>query len=97
MAKKKPAEKNSLTQILEERPKAHGDFTDVAACAQATKDLWRSRPGWDKLTKTQREGLEMIAHKVARVLSGNPNHLDHWQDLAGYATITADRITKEPT
>jgi hypothetical protein len=81
-----------VRDILKERSKTHGDFTDVANCSQQTLDGWRSKPGWDKLSLTQKEGLAMIAHKVARILSGNPNEREHWLDGAGYFTCVADRI-----
>ena len=40
----------------------------------------------------QREGLEMIAHKVGRILAGNPSFPDHWFDIEGYARITRERL-----
>jgi hypothetical protein len=36
--------------------------------------------------------LEMIAHKIGRVLAGDPNHADHWDDIAGYARLVARRV-----
>ena len=36
--------------------------------------------------------LEMIVHKIGRILAGNPNHLDHWVDVEGYARITKERL-----
>lgn len=81
-----------ITTITNDRAKTHGDYTDVAECAQVTKELWRSRAGYAKLSRVQRETLDMLAHKIARVLSGNPDERDHWSDIAGYAKITADRV-----
>ena len=43
----------------------------------------------------QREALEMIAHKIARILNGDPNYADNWIDIAGYATLVANRLEKE--
>lgn len=34
----------------------------------------------------------MIAVKIARILVGDCNHPDHWHDIAGYATLVADRL-----
>lgn len=31
--------------------------------------------------------FEMIAHKIARILNGDPNYADNWHDIAGYATL----------
>lgn len=41
----------------------------------------------------QMEALEMIAHKIARILNGDPDYEDSWRDIAGYATLVADRLT----
>ena len=43
----------------------------------------------------QREALEMIQHKVARILNGDPTYTDNWIDIAGYATLVANRLEKE--
>lgn len=40
----------------------------------------------------QKEALEMIASKIARILNGNTNNEDSWRDIAGYATLVADRL-----
>jgi hypothetical protein len=40
----------------------------------------------------QREALEMIAHKIARIINGDPNYADSWVDIAGYAKLVADRL-----
>jgi len=40
----------------------------------------------------QAEALDMIFSKIARILNGDPNHLDSWTDIAGYATLVADRL-----
>ena len=76
------------------RPNTHGEFRDVAAVDQATKDLWRSRQNWEHLLPHQRCALEMIAHKIGRILSGDPHFRDHWIDIAGYAQLVADRCQK---
>jgi hypothetical protein len=40
----------------------------------------------------QRESLDMIQHKISRILNGDPNIVDSWADIAGYAHIVAIRI-----
>lgn len=79
-------------QILEERHKVHGDFSADAATAQRLKDLLRNTPNWAALTAVQREALEMICTKMARIMVGNNNHKDHWLDISGYATLVAQRL-----
>lgn len=45
------------------------------------------------LSSAQAEALEMIQHKIGRILSGNPNEPDHWRDIAGYATLVENILT----
>jgi len=80
---------SELREVLSARKNVHGDFTDHARIAQALK----REIGDKKLTDVQREALEMILHKVGRILAGDPDHKDHWVDIAGYATLVADRLT----
>lgn len=49
-------------------------------------------PAWEGLAPDQREALEMIAHKIGRILNGDPNYIDSWTDVAGYATLVAQRL-----
>lgn len=34
----------------------------------------------------------MICHKMARIINGDPNYRDSWDDVAGYATLVAKRL-----
>lgn len=45
-----------------------------------------------QMAPDQIECLEMIAHKVGRILNGDPHYHDSWLDVAGYATLVADRL-----
>jgi hypothetical protein len=47
----------------------------------------RGSPNWIRLTDVQAESLEMIAVKLARILCGDPDFQDHWQDVIGYAKL----------
>lgn len=78
-------------EILSERSKTHGDFTDNARVMQNLKDVVQREDGWCRLNPVQREAVHMILHKVGRILS-NPNVNDHWDDIAGYAKLASDRI-----
>lgn len=78
-------------EILTERAKTHGDFTDNARVMQHLKDCVHQEEGWNRLNPVQREAVHMILHKVGRIVS-NPNVHDHWDDIAGYAKLASDRI-----
>lgn len=84
----------TIHETLAERGKRYGDFAGHADITQALKFVMGQRPGWGKLTPDQREALEMIVHKIGRILNGDPNWADSWVDIAGYAQLVADRLTK---
>jgi hypothetical protein len=44
------------------------------------------------LDADQLEALEMICHKIGRIVNGDPNYADSWIDIAGYAKLVADRL-----
>lgn len=81
-----------IGSIITERKVHHGDFNDHADYTQRLKLVLHSAPNWLVLTNTQREGLEMIAHKIGRILAGDPSYPDHWLDIEGYARITRERL-----
>ena len=84
-----------LIEILSARGSQYGTFADNSAISQALKQVMRSAPGWVGLASDQKECLEMNAHKISRLLCGNPNNYDSWLDQAGYARLVADRLRKE--
>lgn len=101
--------KKQMTEInktLEERGSRYGDFTDHAAVAQALQNVMRNayapeKDGpakatnlWDKLPDTQKQALTVIADKIARILTGDPNYADNWHDIQGYAKLVEDRLNK---
>jgi hypothetical protein len=79
-----------ITEILDERGKRYGKFKDHAEISQRLKYVVRDRK--DALSDDQREALEMICHKIARIINGDPNYADSWIDIAGYAQLVADRL-----
>lgn len=73
--------------LLAERGKTNGNYADLAAVAQALKSVIVGAPGYERLNVVQRESLDLIATKIARILAGDPNFADHWDDIAGYARL----------
>lgn len=77
-----------VNATLNSRQSTHGDFVTNGLIMQTLKnDMRLFGVNWDKLDPHQAEALEMIQHKIGRILSGNPNEPDHWHDIAGYATL----------
>ena len=85
-------DKMNIESILDEREKTHGKYSAHACITQNLKTIIKHCDGWNNLTNCQRESLEMIAHKIGRIITGNPNTLDHWADIAGYATLICKEI-----
>lgn len=77
----------SIQETLAQRAKTHGDFRENGRIMQALKDRMIETVNWPDLPDEQKEALQMIQHKIGRILSGNNNEPDHWLDLSGYATL----------
>jgi hypothetical protein len=84
--------KEPIDKLLVEREKTHGPYKVKAKIIQDLKCAMEIAEGWDNLNDMQRESLHMIAHKIGRILSGNPNCADHWDDVAGYARLVSKSL-----
>lgn len=85
----------TVQQLLNARGEQHdryGDFAKKADLIQAIKDLVRQFDGWNAMAADQQEALDMIIHKMGRLVAGNPDNIDSWQDIAGYAMLVANRL-----
>lgn len=93
-----------ISETLAERGSRYGDFTDHARIAQGLQDVMRAAPAqptpsdpmrqraaWDDLSPDKRQALTVIADKIARILSGDPEYRDNWHDIQGYAKLAEDR------
>jgi hypothetical protein len=83
---------NKIDQLLKQRCKTHGDFGEHARITQQLKAIVYSTDNWadDRLSYEQREAIDMILHKLGRILAGDPNVEDHWADLQGYAQLAVE-------
>ena len=84
----------SVNTILQERALQYGTFVSLAKTAQEFKSVLYKELGSrnKRLADDQAEALDMILHKIARVINGDANHVDSWADIAGYATLVAERL-----
>lgn len=76
-----------IDAILKERGLRYGEFSGHAEITQSLKRVMKATPNWDGLTDYQKESLEMVVHKIGRILNGDPNYKDSWDDIAGYAKL----------
>lgn len=98
---------DSLEATLQERGNRYGKFMGHAVITQGLKEVFRGNSGlpeeslevahrkWASMLPDQRECLDMLAHKIGRILNGDPHYADSWVDLAGYSKLVADRLLEE--
>lgn len=83
---------DTITATLAERGKRYGVFSKHAEVTQAIKHALFTCRARSSLAPDQVEALEMIAHKLGRIVNGDPDYADSWVDIAGYAKLVADRL-----
>lgn len=88
-------EPEPLTKILEERGKTYGPFIDNARAAQALKTTVRKYTTSGMLDPDMEEAIDMACSKISRIICGDPAHIDNWDDIAGFATLVANRLRKD--
>ncbi len=82
----------STDDILKKRGKTHGEYADHAQFTQHFLRAVMKYKNWGRLSDCQHETLHMIAHKIGRILTGDPDIADHWDDIAGYACLVSRRL-----
>lgn len=94
MRKGSPKESTTVDAILDARAENYGKFIDGAEIMQMLKRMVHGyiENRGTQLAFDQRESIDMIIHKLGRIINGNPDHVDSWRDIAGYATLVADRL-----
>lgn len=88
----KPEISMDAKEAVEARTSTHGDYSLSSNYIQLRKQMMRHTPEWDALTGDQKQTLDMIAVKEARILFGDPHERDHWVDIEGYAKLVTDRM-----
>lgn len=82
-----------IDKTLEERGNRYGEYSMHATITQDIKQAMH-QGNWASLEPYQKECLEMIAHKIGRILNGDPNYDDSWHDIAGYAQLVVLELHK---
>lgn len=84
--------KTLLPKVLNERGNTHGNFSESSIFNQAILNLFRNTKNWDDLPAIHKEAIEMIMHKIGRIVYGDFNFKDHWTDIAGYSTLVEKEL-----
>ena len=85
---------DEVDATLDARAVDYGKFIEGAEVMQMLKRVVQNAlSNRDKtLAHDQAEAMDMIIHKIGRIINGNPDVVDHWLDIAGYAQLVADRL-----
>ena len=85
---------DQVDETLDARAVEYGKFIEGAEVMQMLKRVVQAAlNNRDKtLAHDQAEAMDMIIHKIGRIINGNPDVVDHWLDIAGYAKLVADRL-----
>jgi hypothetical protein len=85
---------SAVEVTLTERGKRYGKFVGHAHVTQRLKQVILQELGerGKALADDQQEALDMICHKIGRIVNGDPDYADSWHDIAGYAKLVDDRL-----
>jgi hypothetical protein len=82
----------TIEDTLLERGSRYGEFHEHARITQNIKRSMQDSPNWNLLSDDKKECLEMLAHKMGRILNGDPEYQDSWHDIIGYAKLVEDNL-----
>ena len=95
----KPAAKQEPTptdvaETLKARGDKYGTFVGHASITQTLKRAIydHAKAHGKTFRDDQIEALDMICHKIGRIVNGDPDYADSWVDIAGYAKLVSDRL-----
>ena len=80
-----------INDILDQRQKTHGNFEKVARLDTELFSTFNTYL-YSSLSNEQYCAIKMILHKIARIGCGDPEFIDHWQDIIGYAQLIINGI-----
>jgi hypothetical protein len=83
---------SAVDATLQQRGNRYGEYKDHARITWNIKRAMEDSPNWPSLEDYQKEALCMVAHKVARILNGDPNYADNWHDIQGFCKLVEDRL-----
>jgi len=82
-----------INETLKDRGEIYGTYKTNAQITQDLKNVMEKTQNWSLLSDDKKESLHMIAHKIGRILNGDPEYADSWHDIAGYAMLTEKLCT----
>lgn len=84
----------NIETMLDEREKRYGSFKNHSELSIALKNVLRREEKFHKMEPFKQEALDMICHKVARILNGDSDYDDNWVDVSGYSELVVRELKK---
>ena len=81
-----------IEEVLNQRQTTYGSFTKNAEVSQMMKYFMTQGTNYKQMPMAHREALEMIVHKIARIVNGDPTYIDNWIDICGYSQLVIEEI-----
>ena len=91
---------SDIKQTLSERGNNYGSFETQANLSRHLKSVvtqhyyqthtTNGKP--EPIDNDIAEALDMILHKIARIVNGNPRYIDSWRDIVGFSQLVIDRL-----
>ena len=82
----------NVNKTLNERGGRYGNYLEQTAISNKIKEAMQENHDYWGMETDQKDALEMIAVKMSRIVNGDADYADSWVDIAGYATLVADRL-----
>lgn len=81
----------SVDKLLEDRGSKYGNYLRLTIVIEKLWSVLVASLGNTHVEPDQCDALRMICVKMARITK-SPDYADSWRDVAGYATLVADRL-----
>lgn len=82
----------NINRTLEQRGSKYGTMPCNANLTRKLMATLEEHSGYAELSNVHVECLQMIMHKISRLMCGNPYYADNVHDIAGYATLLEEFI-----
>lgn len=82
----------TIETILAERGATYGEYAEGSDLAMRLLAVVHSGAKYEEMNHGQQYAMFMFCAKMARLLNGDPDHVDSWSDIAGYATLVLETL-----
>jgi len=83
-------------EVVEDRDTRYkGGYSSRATVSQKMKEVVRESTYWGELSYVEKEAVDEIIRKLARIVGGEQDRYDSWVDAAGYAQLVLREKIKD--